>query len=90
MPRSALVQSRLDCPVNLINNGKSRWLMAAAALFAWGPIAVLLRRVQPLSGCCQQVSCAAVCPSSRAGGGSGGNRVTFSCQPFPRVPRLLL
>lgn len=26
MPHSALVQSRLDCTVNLVNNGKSLWL----------------------------------------------------------------
>lgn len=46
---STPVQSTLNRPVNLINNGKPWWLATAAALFVWGAIAELLWHIQPLT-----------------------------------------
>lgn len=75
---SSLVQSRLDRPVNLINNGKSRWLVAAAALFVQGVIAVLLRCIQPLARLLPASFLLCFPPCGSLGGG-----VAFSCQPSP-------
>lgn len=66
VPRSALVQSRLDRLANLINNGKSQWLAVAAALLGERSLRCF-GASSPLPGRCPQASCPIFRPGGRGG-----------------------